>query len=285
MNKKNYAVIGDPIAHSLSPVIHNTLYGIYGLPHEYIPIQISIEQIPFFFNTMLGKTISGCNVTMPGKRAVIPHLDWVEPDALLCGSVNTISAEGNLRGWSTDASGLRAALSQADVVYEGKTLLLYGAGSAAAAIALDFARHGGKALFVYNRSRDKADALGGFLAAHTTLPALSVSEKDFPEALRQCDLFLNTTPLGMRHTGLEFGSLDFMQQLPRDCFVCDLIYNPLETRLLAAAKARGLPHMNGLPMLICQAFLSFEKWFGILPSQADYHRIYAKLLSELQGRE
>ncbi len=281
---KTYAVIGDPIEHSLSPSIHNTLYEIYKLDCEYIPLKISIEQIPDFFNTVLGKKISGCNVTMPDKQAVIPYLSWVDPDALLCQSVNTISAEETLKGWSTDAPGLRTALAQFGCRYQGKNLLLYGAGSAASAIALDFARNGGESIAVCNRSRAKAEAICSLLSKNAPLPAKAVWDETFLEALETCDLLINTTPLGMSHTGLQFASLDFLEALPGHAFVCDLIYNPFETRLLARAKELGLSCTNGLPMLIFQAFLSFQKWFGILPTMEDYKMIYEKLVSELGKR-
>ncbi|MBQ9942063.1 MAG: shikimate dehydrogenase [Christensenellaceae bacterium] len=278
---KTYAVIGDPIAHSLSPLIHNTLYARYRLDCRYIPLQVKQQDVPEFFASTLGSRIAGCNVTMPNKAAVIPHLLDIHEDAALCRSVNTIAADG-LKGWSTDAPGLRRAVEQAGFSYKGSTLLLYGAGGAASSIALDFARQGGAALYVCNRTAEKAHALVGFVRENSAIPmAGAICDADLPTVLPGCDLFFNTTPLGMSHTGLEFASLDFLGSLPPHALVCDLIYNPFETKLLARAKALGLATLNGLPMLIHQAFLSFEKWFGILPDEADYAAIWQALTSAL----
>lgn len=284
MAKATYAVIGDPIAHSLSPLIHNTLYQTYRLDCEYVPLHVPLKDVPAFMETRLGRDIAGCNVTMPDKAAVIPFLSWVQEEASLCQSVNTIAADGK-KGWSTDAPGLRRALElEGGGDYQGKTLLLYGAGSAAAAIALDFARNGGKRLYLYNRTEAKAQRIAAFVRENSPLSPKVVPGGCLEAVLPACDLFFNTTPLGMAHTGAEFPSLGFLDLLPARARVVDLIYNPLETALLQRAKARGLKTQNGLSMLICQAFLSFEHWFGIRPTEADYRSLLARLTLELQQR-
>lgn len=277
---KTYAVIGDPIGHSLSPHIQNALYARYNLPHHYKAIKVSIDQIPDFFNTFFVNNLGGCNVTMPHKQRVLEYLQEIDPAAALCQSVNTIVRDdqtGALKGYSTDAPGLRAALASHGVFYQDKSLLLLGAGGAARAIALDFAQNGGKELVVAGRTASKAQGLCSFVIQHSQIHARSVPFDAITEDSRSCDLVINATPLGMQGTAQDFTSFAFLDALPTGAFVVDLIYNPAKTALLAQAERRGLPILNGLSMLIWQSFLSFEKWFGILPDNRDYFAIKLEL--------
>lgn len=203
MAKATYAVIGDPIAHSLSPLIHNTLYQTYRLDCEYVPLHVPLKDVPAFMEARLGRDIAGCNVTMPDKAAVIPFLSWVQEEASLCQSVNTIAADGR-KGWSTDAPGLRRALElEGGGDYQGKTLLLYGAGSAAAAIALDFARNGGKRLYLYNRTEAKAQRIAAFVRENSPLSPKTVPAGCLEAVLPPATCFSTPRPWAWP-TGAEF---------------------------------------------------------------------------------
>ena len=277
MSQRSYAVIGDPIEHSLSPVIHNTLYRIYGLDCHYGRLKISIDQLPAFFKTE-AVNFAGFNVTMPLKQAVLPLLSSIHPDAILAQSVNTIQMDG-LRGYSTDADGLKNAVLQAGHTYRDKSIFIYGAGGVTTALALSFAKEA-RRIRIYNRTAAKAEEICSKVSAHYAVDIQSIDSSNIEEALSDCDLFFNTTPLGMAGVSADFQDLSFLKRLPRHCLVTDLIYNPGETRLLRESRALGLPVLNGLPMLIHQGFLSFSIWFGIQPTAQDYATVLRQMPPE-----
>lgn len=279
MQEKTYAVIGDPIAHSLSPLIHNTLYRRYQLNCTYIPIKISIAQLPDFFNTS-AKKLAGFNVTMPLKQAVLSYLDEAESHAKRAKSINTVQMGAKISGTSTDGPGLQAAIQAAGHSLQGRTLLLYGAGAVSPPILLAFAPLL-KKLYVVNRTRSRAQSLCQ-LATELGLPAQGLAHEEMGEVLSDCNLFINATPLGMAGTEQDFPDLSFIKRLSKDALVVDLLYNPPKTRLLQAAKDAGLATLGGLPMLIHQAFLSFSFWFGITPTQEDYEAVLAAMPKAFQ---
>lgn len=277
MNQSHYAVIGDPIEHSLSPVIHNTLYEIYRLNCHYSKLRISIDQLPDFFKTE-AKNLAGFNVTMPLKKAVMEYLDKIHPDAALAQSVNTVQTD-TLAGYSTDADGLKNAVLQAGHEYRNKSIFIYGAGGVTTSLALSFAKEA-RRIRIYNRTAATAEAICKTVSAHYPVDMEAVDRADIEKNLLDCDLFFNTTPLGMAGVSAQFGDLSFLRCLPKTCLVTDLIYNPAETALLKESRSLGLPILNGLPMLIHQAFLSFSLWFGITPTPSDYQKVIGKMPRE-----
>lgn len=254
---KRLCVIGDPVLHSKSPAIQNAMIKAVGAEVEYLCQPVKSEELPAFLAAMRAGEWVGCNVTMPHKGAVIPHLDWVEEGALRCNAVNTIcNTDGKLYGYSTDGGGFLRSVAEAGVEVRGKTVTLLGAGGAAASVAWALAQAGVKTLHAANRTVSKAEELcrlaPGLMEPHPfdsdTLCALAA----------QSDLLVNATSLGMAGVTGQFEDFSFVAALPGRAAVFDLIYHPARTELLRHGEERGLIARNGLGMLLHQAVLALE---------------------------
>lgn len=269
-------VIGFPIAHSRSPMIHSYWLKKYGIDGQYTAKEVAPEALGAFFADMRAGAYVGCNVTMPHKEAVLEHLDVVDPTAKALGAVNTIWVEnGRLHGMNTDGIGFLAHLDQSVPDWRSRSgpgrgpqcTQIIGAGGAARAIASALLEAGFRQVYVANRSEQRARDLVFDLAAQFGLEAghdvgftgLDVLEDDIA-SLR---LLVNATSLGMR--GQPVLPKISWQNLEPSAIVYDIVYSPLETDLLASARARGLDVVDGLGMLLHQAAPGFEKWFGMKP--------------------
>ena len=267
---KKYCVIGYPIAHSLSPAIHNTLYELYHLDCEYTAYPVDRKGLEAFLRQVSARDIHGFNITMPLKRDIIPYLDSVAEHAR--GSVNTVVATGDkLCGYSTDAQGFYTSLRSIGADYSDQNIVFIGAGAVTGLLCADASRRNAKEITILGRTLPKAQSI----AQNCNARAAGLDQ--LQAFMPQCELLINTTPLGMSGTGQDFDSLDFIDMLPASATVCDLIYSPSETAFLKRARKRGLKTMNGLGMLIWQAFYAFEKFCGILPTVEDYQKVLSKL--------
>ena len=258
---KEYCVIGDPVEHSLSPMIYNTLFSHYGLDNcTYAKKRVSAETLPGFIASIQQLGICGFNVTMPLKTAVLPYLNYQDA-SIVCGA-NTVVVESTsgLAGWSTDAQGFERNLEQNGHSFRGARVVFLGSGGAAQALVHAASREAA-AVTVLNRTPEHAAPLA-------KLPGVSVgllNTENIACALPDCTLLINCTPLGMTGVQSNFADLSFLAKLPKAALVCDLIYDPPQTQFLAEAARTGHPVLNGLGMLIWQAFYAFEKFTGILP--------------------
>jgi shikimate dehydrogenase len=261
-----YAVIGDPIAHTLSPPLHRAVFDALGVADAYTALHVPCGTLAAFVPKLRAGGLKGCNVTIPHKRDILPLLDEVEEEARFCGAVNTVVVRaGRLCGYNTDMEGLLTALQAAGRGYRDRTLLLLGAGGAAGGVALKAAREGARAIVILARRAPQAEALAA--EVRTAVPAAPVragalSPAAVAAAARAADLLINATPLGMHSAVADFDDLSFIEALPPHALVCDLVYNPPRTRLLRAAEARDLAVQNGLDMLIYQALLADELFLG-----------------------
>lgn len=239
-------VIGDPVAHSLSPAIHTEFLRQRGLEGCYTAVTVRPEELAAFVAGARRGDYNGFNVTMPHKQTILPLLDAVEGDAAAMGAVNTVVArEGRLTGYNTDGGGFLRSLPFSA---KGKLVLILGAGGAASAVCHAAAR-AGAVTAICCRQPKKAAALPGAAYPWGALPALAA----------ECDVLVNATPLGM--TGYEqFPDFRFLDRC-RGC-VYDLVYQPRETALLAAAKEKGLKTIGGLALLHAQAELAFDLFVG-----------------------
>lgn len=271
--QKKYCVIGDPVAHSLSPLIHNKLYEIYGLGDcAYTLQRVTPGRLKVFIASMEKENIFGLNVTMPLKHEVVPYMDVLDPK--VNDSVNTVVRQGGkLYGHSTDAAGFRRALADVCGGYAGQTAVFIGCGNAAKELIRDAAQRGAKKITVLNRTIGNAQVFAdGKTIFADTLDHIN-------NYMGDCSLLINTTPIGMAHMP-GFADLSFVRLLPQNACVCDLIYHPRKTLLLAEAEKHGHATINGLPMLVWQAFYSFEYFLGILPNEADYRTIIGLLAQD-----
>lgn len=275
--RKNYAVIGDPIQHSMSPVMHNDLFQFYGLDAEMKKIHIRKEQFESGINKLREMNISGFNVTVPHKQAIIPFLDELDPLSKAIGAVNTVVCEdGNWIGYNTDGEGyLKGLLKQFPDVKQTRTLII-GSGGAARGIYFTLAHYGVQQIDICNRTLSKAEALKEACPypVKTTIMETTQVEKK----LGEYGLVIQTTSIGMS-PNIDASPIQ-MSNLMDGTFVSDIIYNPLETKILMDAKAKGAIIQNGIDMFIYQGALAFEKWQGIFP---DTERMRQNVLAQLGG--
>ncbi len=257
-----YGVIGDPIAHSLSPTMQNAAFHELKLDNVFLAFKVPTTGVENALRGMRGLSIQGLNVTMPNKAAVIPFLDEVDETAKFLGSVNTILNEnGNLRGFSTDGAGAHHALEENDVDLKGKKLVLLGAGGAAKAIVFILAKEVNE-LVLLNRTAGKTDALAESinLKFHKKVTVKTLSSSTVQESLQDADILINATNVGMNPHSNE--SLVKPASIKPSLVVMDIVYNPRETKLAKDAKDAGAKVVDGLEMLIYQGAASFEIWTG-----------------------
>lgn len=246
-------VIGDPVLHSLSPVIHGAMLAELRPDATYTARVVSRGGLPEYLIWAAEHGVEGFNATMPHKEALIPLLDEMDGDAVCLGAVNTVCLrDGKWVGHNTDGAGCLAALEERGM-WPAKRVIVLGAGGAAKAVALKLASSGAEKVWVCNRTPDRARRI-------CTLPNMSAA--DFaPDTLKElcadADLLINATSLGMEGQG-QFECLDFLDALPSNAGVFDAVYYPEQTQLLSKAKTRGLTVCGGLPMLIHQAVFAME---------------------------
>jgi shikimate dehydrogenase len=254
-------VVGHPIAHSRSPLIHGHWLARHGIAGSYERLDVAPEAFPAFLRGLPASGFAGGNVTIPHKEAAFALCDALTPRAERIGAVNTLVVEdGRVRGDNTDAPGFCAHLDHslgADWPERGEAVIL-GAGGAARAIVVGLAERGVARIRIANRTRRRAEALAA-LAPGVAEP---LDWAELPAAMERAGLLVNTTSLGMK--GQPPLTLD-LAPLPEGAAVADIVYAPLETDLLAAARARGLAAVDGLGMLLHQAVPGFAAWFGVRP--------------------
>ena len=267
---KIYGVLGNPIGHSLSPVMHNAAFKAEGVNGRYVAFESSDLKGSIVGMRALG--ICGMSVTIPFKTAVIPHLDRLDPLAEEIGAVNTIlNRDGRLTGYNTDGLGAMKAL-EAVMDLMGKRCLMVGAGGAARGIGF-MARERGMTLLVANRSKDRGRELAAFLKS----PFIPLEEI----ADLKADVLIQTTPVGMFPHQNASPVPDFVLQ--EGMVVLEAIYNPLETLLLKTAQARGCLTIGGLEMFIHQGAEQFRLWTGLNPPLDIMRNAVSSALSKQQG--
>ena len=258
----HFAVIGDPIAHSKSPLMHNAAFRALGMNADYTAVHVTKDALPDFLKRARAE-LNGFNVTVPHKNAVIPFLDGVTDRAKLAGSVNTVSVrEGKLYGDTTDPTGLeRALLEVFGMPLNGAKVCILGSGGVVRALVYHLADAGCARLRILNRTADKAAKLIDEVRAHTPgLDCGSAALDDLTgvrEALDGSGVVLQCTSLGL-HEG--DGSPIDPDLIPAHVCVFDTIYR--ETAILAGCRARGMKVSGGLPMLVHQGAESFRIWTG-----------------------
>lgn len=255
-------VMGWPVSHSRSPVIHNYWIAKYGLRGVYGLFPVEPTQLCTAIHGLRALGLAGCNVTIPHKVEAMKHMDWIDPIALRMGAINTIVVQSNgaLHGFNNDGFGFIESLKAQRTNWNvnSQPIVLLGAGGAARAIIVSLIDAGAKEIRLLNRTRHKADKLRDEFSAFITV--YDWAERN--DALNGGSLLINTTSLGMQ--GQEHLDIS-LHQLPIDALVCDVVYTPLETALLTTARRRGNTTVNGLGMLLHQARPAFNKWFGIMP--------------------
>ena len=259
-------VMGWPVAHSRSPILHNHWIEELGLRGAYVLLPVQPNKLETALRALPVLGFAGCNLTIPHKVAALPMVDYLDPVAQRIGAVNTIvvAADGALTGRNTDAFGFIQSLleAQPDWHADRGPIAVIGAGGAARAVLAGLLAQGAQQIRLINRSQAKALDMAQEFGAK--VQAVAWSERC--EALQGVSLLVNTTNQGMH--GQEALDLD-LHALPLDALVCDIIYVPLETHLIKAARLRGNRTVHGLGMLIHQARPGFEAWFGSMPLPSE----------------
>lgn len=269
---KQLFVIGDPVAHSLSPLLHQTMLDQTGAAYRYDVRTVRPEELPAFVRWAKDGGCAGFNVTMPHKEAILPLLDEVDMTAASCGAVNTVCIrEGRAIGHNTDGTGFLDSLAGQGFYPQGRTVLLLGAGGAAKAVGHALTAAGAGRVIVCARRLERAAALAAQLPGCGE--GIVLAQDAIQQAAAACDLLVNATPLGMAGSP-AFARLDFLQAMPPHAVVYDLVYHPRRTALLEAAARQGLRTVGGIDLLIRQAVRAFTFFTGETP---DTVALYAAL--------
>jgi shikimate dehydrogenase len=255
-------LLGWPVAHSRSPVIHNHWLAEHAIAGRYVLFPVPPEKLAAAVQGLAALGLRGCNVTTPHKQAIMPLLDRVDELARRIGAVNTVVVEsdGTLTGFNNDGNGFVQSLRDASPGWhpDAGPIAVLGAGGAARAVVATLAAQGARDIRLVNRTFERAAAI----AREFGPPVTAIPWERRADALHDVALLANATSLGMAGTPALDIALD---RLPRHALVGDLIYIPPETPLLAAARARGNVTVNGLGLLLNQARPAFAAWFGVMP--------------------
>jgi shikimate dehydrogenase len=258
---KRACVIGWPIEHSRSPIIHGYWLRTLGIAGSYTREPVRPEDLADFLSSLAASGFAGCNVTVPHKEAALALADERDAAAVAIGAANTLWLEnGRLHASNTDALGYMTYLDAMAPQWRKRDqpVLILGAGGAARAIAYGFLEAGAGRVRICNRSRERGESLARHFG-----PRVEACDWDVRDELaREASVIVNTTTLGMKgqgDTGLDFSGVH------PDTVVSDIVYVPLETAFLASARRSGLATVDGLGMLLHQAVPGFERWFGIRP--------------------
>ena len=257
-------LIGDPIEHSVSPVMHNAAFSSLGLDYIYLPLRVARDNLAKAIDGLKVLNIRGLNVTIPHKVAVIPLLDEMEPLAEKIGAVNTIvNDKGRLKGHNTDAGGFLKTLLGRGVEPRDKKVVVLGAGGASRAISFTLVERGAE-IVILNRKLEMdwavklASSISQFSAKE--VKALELNDENLSSVLEAADILVNATSVGMSPNSNN--SPLPAKLLKPELVVFDVVYNPLKTRLLAEAEAAGAETISGIDMLVWQGALTFELWTG-----------------------
>lgn len=262
---KIIGIFGDPIGHSLSPLMHNSAFQSLDLDYAYIPFNVKRENICDAVNAIRNLNLVGLNITIPHKEAVLSCLDEVSKEAKLIGAVNTIvNDNGKLIGYNTDGAGFYQSL--VEVIGEkpkDKKIFIIGTGGASRAVAFQLALENIGELVLTNRNYQKGYKLAEEIAKNTKTKTdtIEFTSSKFEEIIPNVDIIINTTPIGMYPNINEEPVVD-TKLFSSKTIVCDLIYNPYKTKLLEKAEDIGCKVVPGLGMLLYQGAIGFEKWTG-----------------------
>jgi shikimate dehydrogenase len=255
-------VMGDPVMHSRSPKLHNYWLAKYGLSGTYVPLAITVERLRAALRALPALGFAGCNLTIPHKEAALDIVDKLDPLARRIGAVNcvVVAPDGSLEGHNHDGFGYIESVREAQPKWRADTgpIVVVGAGGGARAVLVGLVDQGAREIRLVNRT----PARGKVLAQDLGGPIGALRWEEREAALEGAAMLINATNQGM----LGEPPLDIaLDRLPVSALVSDIVYIPRETALLAAARRRGNPTVNGLGMLLHQARPAFHAWFGIMP--------------------
>jgi len=280
---RTYCVIGDPISHSLSPWIHHFVFQSLNLTLDYRSVRVKPENLKSFVIESRNLDRPGWNVTIPHKQAIIPLLDHIDKPAQHIGAVNTVLNEnGNLTGFNTDVHGCRIALESAGWNAGNRGVILGAGGAARAAIAV-ISEMGYKEVILFDIDESKADKLQSEASQHTNMKIEvgSLKNDDLKNHLANAALLINASPVGM-WPNADASPVPSMDMLHDQLTILDMVYNPLETKLIRDGKNHGAKTVSGLHMLIGQALAADEIWLKKAMPENLHDQIWNLLKKEMK---
>ena len=256
-----FGIFGHPVEHSFSPGMHNAAFAAIGLDGCYVPFAVHPDDLGNAVKAIVPLGLCGLNITIPHKEKVILFLDDLTDDARLIGAVNTIEVrDKKLIGHNTDGKGfLRSLREETGFRPKGKTVLMVGSGGAARAVCFELALAGAGDILLHDIDRDKAGKLGHDIRSATATRVTVTDASSLRTLAPDADCLINATPLGLKKSDPLPLSRDLMR---KGQLVCDLVYNPPDTRLLRTAQSRGAKTLRGIGMLLYQGVIAFEIWTG-----------------------
>jgi len=263
---KIYAVLGDPIGHSMSPVMHNAAFRALGMPDRYHAFRVRQQDLRDAIYGAKALGFGGLNLTIPLKEEALKYVD-PDPIAARIGAVNTIDFADGIQGYNTDGIGAMRALEDVGVGVAGKNILIIGAGGASRAIAFQFAYSGGE-ITIANRTEERADKLArdlrtGLEELDRSSHVRSIGLDRVASEIADADILINATSIGM-YPDVDASPVS-PDLLRPELVVFDIVYNPLHTRLLSEAEQRGAIAIGGVRMLVHQGAEAFRIWTGREP--------------------
>lgn len=263
------ALLGSPVAHSISPLMHNEAFQLLDLDYTYLCFEVNEETLPAAVDGLKACGIRGFNLTMPNKNKIVELLDELSPAARLIGAVNTVvNDDGHLTGYNTDGVGYMQAVKDAGYDITGKTITIMGAGGAATAICAQAALDGVEKIHIFARETsrfwDRTQKLAENINSTLPFKAVLHENKDtaaLAQAISESALLLNATSVGMA-PNTEGTIIEDTSLYHPDLIVSDVIYNPRETRFLKEAREAGCRTFNGMYMLLYQGAEAFRLWTG-----------------------
>ncbi|MBQ6296698.1 MAG: shikimate dehydrogenase [Selenomonadaceae bacterium] len=276
---KNFGIMGYPVGHSLSPQMYNATFQALGfVNYNYILLPVHAGKLYMAVESIKGLGFRGVNVTIPHKSTIMQYLDAIDADALVIGAVNTVVNDGGmLTGYNTDVVGFLAALAEANFMPEDCHAVILGAGGAARAVLWGLCKRRAEYITIGARNPQKANALANDFSPHGQVEGFDWNSDEFKEMLQTADILINTTPLGMFPEVNDMPPVD-LKLLPEGALVYDIVYNPVETKLLKTAKELGYPTLNGLSMLLLQGQESFRLYTGQTPDMTVMTETLKKIL-------
>lgn len=271
-------LIGDPVEHTLSPLMHNAAFKYANLDCVYVPFHVKKDNLETAIHGARSLGIKGLNVTIPYKTEVIKFLDVLDGPAELIGSVNTIKFHKKVKGYNTDGLGAVRAIEEVDTVKDKKVVVL-GAGGASRAISFQILLSGAGKLIIANRTPQRAFILKENLISklNADVGVVGLGE-DLKREIQNADILINTTPIGM-YPDIHQKPLVTSEMMYEGLIVNDIIYNPLETGLLKEARKAGTRTISGIKMLIYQGIESFKIWTGIEPPVKVFEEALADVIT------
>ncbi|MHB1315199.1 MAG: shikimate dehydrogenase family protein [Christensenellales bacterium] len=279
-------LVGDPVSQSMLPKAYNALIRHYGINAVFLPFTVKKGNIQAMVDAAKASGMSGLVITMPHKADIVKHLDFVDEPARIYQCVNTVRIRDNTTyGYGTDGYGQCQSLESTGFRFAGRNGLIIGAGAICGMIADEMVKRGAKELYILNRTEGKAHLLAEKLRIHAKVPVTAgeLTNQALDIAASHVSVIMQCTPMGLKGHGVDFSYLDFVDKLPADSAIADVISNPAVTALMQKAKSRGLIAINGLGMIAHQTRLIFERLFDFIPDEHAEELTLKFLYQALRG--